>query len=207
MNQVSLTQKNIDGVDYICPTWDQMGDFTFLLAQKILNSNQKFDRIVALAKGGWTWARTLVDYLGVSQLSSTRLKSYSGINQCSQVKVIQPLADSVDGENILIFDDVVDSGETIAKAKEYLCLLGAKDIKTASLCYKPRSKFIPDFYAFSATSWVVFPHEYREFIAQSQKLWSDKNISLAEIKSRLLDIGLPIAQIDYFLSKQFDFKS
>lgn len=201
MEEVSLTKKTIDSIDYICPTWNQMGDLTFSLAQKILNSNQQFDRIVALAKGGWTWARTLVDYLGVSQLSSTRLKSYSGINQCSQVKVIQPLADSVDGENILIFDDVVDSGETIAKAKEYLCLLGAKDVKTASLCYKPRSKFVPDFYAFSTTSWVVFPHEYREFINQAKVKWSDKNLSLEEIKSRLIIIGLPENQIDYFLSK------
>ena len=68
MEPVSLTQKNIDGVDYICPNWDQMGELTFSLAQKILNSGQKFDRIVALAKGGWTWARTLVDYLGISQI-------------------------------------------------------------------------------------------------------------------------------------------
>lgn len=202
MEEVSLTKKTIDNVDYICPSWNEMGDLTFFLAQKILDSNHQFDRIVALAKGGWTWARTLVDYLGVSQLSSTRLKSYSGINQCSQVKVIQPLADSVDGENILIFDDVVDSGETIAKAKEYLCLLGAKDVKTASLCYKPRSKFIPDFYAFSTTSWVIFPHEYREFITQAKIKWSDKNLSLEDIKSRFKTIGIPSDVTDYFISKQ-----
>lgn len=197
---IVLSEIEIDKVKYSCPSWDQMGELAFLLSQKILDSNQKFDRVVALAKGGWTWARTLVDYLGVSQLSSTRLKSYSGINQCSQVKVIQPLADSVDGENILIFDDVVDSGETIAKAKEYLCLLGAKSVYTASLCYKPRSKFVPDFYAFSTTSWVVFPHEYREFISQAKKQWSDQNISAKDIENRLISLNLPKDQISYFLS-------
>jgi len=201
MKQKSLIENKIDGVNYVCPTWDQMGEFTFLLSQKILKSNIKIDRIVALAKGGWTWARTLIDYLGVSQLSSTRLKSYSGINQPSQIKIIQPLSDSVDNESVLIFDDVVDSGETIARAKEYLTLLGAKKVYTASLCYKPRSKFIPDFYAFTTTSWVVFPHEYREFISQVQQLWSSKNISLAEIKSRLKTLGLPKSQINFFLSK------
>ena len=201
MEKKLLIEKNIDGVNYICPTWDQMGEFTFLLSQKILKSNKKIDRIVALAKGGWTWARTLIDYLGVSQLSSTRLKSYSGINQPSQIKIIQPLSDSVDNESVLIFDDVVDSGETIARAKEYLTLLGAKKVYTASLCYKPRSKFIPDFYAFTTTSWVVFPHEYREFISQVQQLWSSKNISLEEIKSRLKILGLPKDQINFFLSK------
>jgi hypothetical protein len=87
------------------------------------------------------------------------------------------------------------------KAKEYLTLLGAKKISTASICYKPRSKFIPDFYAFTATSWVIFPHEYREFINQAKKLWLSKNISKTETKSRLLKIGIPKNQIDYFLDK------
>lgn len=202
MSQNIVSQEiKIDGVSYFCPSWDQMGDYAFLLAQKILDSDIKIDRVVALAKGGWTWARTLVDYLGVPQLSSTRLKSYTGINQCDQVKVIQPLADSVSGENILIFDDVVDSGKTIAKAREYLCLLGAKKVFTAVLCYKPCSEFVPDFYAFNADSWVIFPHEYREFISQVKKQWSDKNISDSQIKKRLISIGLPKNQIDYFIDK------
>jgi len=197
----ALKEINFDNISYVAPTWDQMGDLTFLLAKKILDSGQSFDRVVALAKGGWTWARTIVDLLEVPQLSSTRLKSYCNVNECGQVKVTQPLSDSVDGENVLIFDDVVDSGETLIKAKEYLSLLGAKTVTTAALCYKPRSKFIPDFYAFTTTSWVVFPHEYREFITQCQKQWSAKNISQPEIKSRLLAIGVPENQVDYFLIK------
>lgn len=202
MKDPTVLKENIfDNISYVAPTWDQMGDLTFLLAKKILDSGQSFDRVVALAKGGWTWARTIVDLLQVPQLSSTRLKSYCNVNECGQVKVTQPLSDSVDGENVLIFDDVVDSGETLIKAKEYLSLLGAKTVTTASLCYKPRSKFVPDFYAFTTTSWVVFPHEYREFITQCQKQWSAKNISQSEIKSRLLAIGVPENQVDYFLDK------
>ena len=196
-----LKEIKFDGISYIAPNWCQMGEFTFSLAKKIIDSGQKFDRVVALAKGGWTWARTIVDFLQVPQLSSTRLKSYSDVNQCSRVQVLQPLSDSIDRERILIFDDVVDSGETIAKAKEYLKLLGAKKISTASLCYKPRSKFIPDFYAFTTTSWVIFPHEYREFIAQVKKQWLSKDISKKEIKNRLLKIGISKNQIEFFLDK------
>ena len=148
----ALKEINFDNISYVAPSWDQMGDLTFLLAKKILDSGKSFDRVVALAKGGWTWARAIVDLLEVPQLSSTRLKSYCNVNECGQVKVTQPLSDSVDGENVLIFDDVVDSGETLIKAKEYLSLLGAKTVTTAALCYKPRSKFVPDFYAFNTTS-------------------------------------------------------
>jgi uncharacterized protein len=200
-NPLNLKETKFDGISYVAPNWDQMGEFVFLLGKKILDSGQNFDRVVALAKGGWTWARTIVDILDVPNLSSTRLISYSDINQCGKIKITQPLSDSIEDERILIFDDVIDSGDTIFKAKEYLNLLGAKKISTASLCYKPRSKFIPDFYAFTTTAWVLFPHEYREFIAQTKKQWADKNLSQAEIKDRLFKIGIPRNQIDYFLSK------
>jgi uncharacterized protein len=200
-NSLILKEIEFDEISYVAPDWNQMGELTFSLAQKIIDSGQKFDRVVALAKGGWTWARTIVDFLKIPQLSSTRLKSYSDINQCSRIQVLQPLSDSIDREKILIFDDVVDSGETIAKAKKYIKLLGAKKILTASLCYKTRSKFTPDFYAFTTASWVIFPHEHREFITQAQKMWLNKNISKKEIKTRLLRIGIPKNQIDYFLDK------
>jgi uncharacterized protein len=196
-----LKETTYDGITYICPTWEQMGNFTFSLATQILDSNCQFDRVVALAKGGWTWARTLVDYLQINKLSSTRLKSYDGVNQNGQVKVLQPLADSIDDEKILIFDDVIDSGNTVARAKEYMKLLGAKEISTAALCFKPRSIFTPEFYAFTTNSWVIFPHEYREFIEQSQKRWSSNNIPPGEVRTRLKDIGIPLDQVDYFLPR------
>ena len=197
----NIKEITIDGVSYVCPTWEQMGNFTFLLAKQILESESQFDRIVALAKGGWTWARTLADYLQITNLSSTRLKSYDDINQSSNIKVLQPLSDSIDGEKVLIFDDVIDSGKTVAKAKEYMTILGCQEISVASLCFKPRSSFTPDYYAFSTKAWIIFPHEYREFIIQSQRRWSLVKVPIREIKSRLIKIGLPSDQVDYFLQK------
>jgi uncharacterized protein len=200
-DSLDLKEVKIKGVSYVSPSWEQMGELIFLLGKKIFDSGHSFDRVVALAKGGWTWARTIVDILEVPNLSSTRLVSYSDINQCGKIKITQPLSDSIEDERILIFDDVIDSGETILRAKEYLNLLGAKKISTASLCYKPRSKFIPDFYAFTTTAWVLFPHEYHEFITQTKKQWASENLSLKEIKARLIKIGVPKNQVDYFLSK------
>ena len=139
-NRESLREFSCDGVNYVCPSWDQMGDYTVELAKKIIDSGDKFDRVVALAKGGWTWSRTLVDFLNIDKLSSTRLKSYDGIKQSNRVKIPHPLSDPIDGEKILIFDEVIDSGETIIKAREYVELLGAQEVAVATLCYKPKSK-------------------------------------------------------------------
>jgi hypothetical protein len=179
-----------------------MGDFTFSLAQKITASGKKFDRLVALAKGGWTWSRTLVDYLDIPNLSSTRLKSYTDVNKNSEkIDVIQPLADRITGERILIFDDVADSGRTLDFAKKYMESLGAKSVTIATLCSKPRSICTPDYCAFTTTSWVIFPHEYREFIEQAVKSWCTNKVNSKECRSRLLEIGIPDKQIDHFLPK------
>lgn len=197
-NRESLREVTYGGINYVCPSWEQMGEYTFNLAKEINESGRNFDRVVALAKGGWTWSRTMVDLLKIDKLSSTRLKSYEGVNESGRVKVLQPLSDPIDGEKILIFDEVIDSGETIIKAKEYVEILGGREVAVAALCYKPRSKIVPEFYAFSTDAWVVFPHERREFIDERWEKWLGENVPAEMIKSRLLNIGLPKNQVEYF---------
>lgn len=196
-----LRENEYDGISYVSPTWEQMGEYTFRLAKEILDSGEKFDRVVALAKGGWTWARTLMDYLAIDEISSVRFKSYQGVNEASEPQLVQPLTDSIHGQNILLFDEVIDTGATIKKASEYLKMMGAKNLTIASLCYKPHSSTKPDFYAFQTSAWVVFPHEIREFIEASAKKWKSNRVSDKEIRKRFDKIGIPDEQIDFFLKR------
>jgi len=76
--------------------------------------------------------------------------------------------------------------------------MGAKVIQTAALCYKPRSEIKPDFFAFTTSAWVVFPHENREFIQDSMNKWKSEGLPLEEIKNRLVLIGLPCEQIEFY---------
>ena len=200
-SHVKLRRNEYDGVSYVSPTWEQMGEYTFKLAEEILETSERFDRVVALAKGGWTWARTLMDYLGIDEISSVRFKSYQGINESIKPQLIQPLTDSIHGQKVLLFDEVIDTGETVRKASEYLKVMGAKNIKIASLCYKSHSCITPDYYAFQTTAWVVFPHEIREFIEASTGKWKKSGVKENEIIKRLDKIGIPDEQVKYFLKK------
>lgn len=195
-----LKETKYDGISYVCPMWDQMGVFNFDLARQIIQSGQSFDRLVALARGGWTWARDLADALKISELSSMRIKSYTGVNESGEPRITQPLTDSISGEDILLFDEVIDSGATIGKAQEYLKVMGAKSIQTAALCYKPRSEIKPDYFAFSTEAWVVFPHEFREFTEDFTNKWRSKGESIGEIKNRLITIGIPPSQVEFYCS-------
>lgn len=198
---VLLNENEYDGISYVSPTWNQLGEYTFRLARQIIDSGEEFDRVVALAKGGWTWARALVDYLGIDKISSVRFKSYQGIREAVEPQIIQPLADPINGENVLLFDEVIETGETIKKASEYSRIMGVKSLKIATLCYKPHSCIIPDYFAFTTSAWVIFPHEIREFIETSAHKWQSSGVSIQEIKKRLDEIGIPDDQVEFFLNK------
>jgi len=198
--KLQLKETKYDGISYMCPTWNQMGVFNFDLARQIIQSGQSFDRLVALARGGWTWARDLADALKISELSSVRIKSYTGVNKSVKPRIVQPLADSISGEKVLLFDEVIDSGVTIKKAQAYLEVMGAQSIQTAALCYKPRSEIKPDFHAFSTSAWVVFPHAIREFIEDSTDKWRSEGMSVEEVKDRLITIGIPSNQVEFYCS-------
>lgn len=200
--KTNLIEKKFDGISYIAPGWNEMGDFCFEMAKEIISKNKKYDRVVALAKGGWTWARTLVDYLKIDNIASVQIKFYSGVGSTNETPVImQSLSTSIEGENILLFDDVADSGKTLEVAKDYLLKCGAKNVEIATLFYKPHSILKPNFFSYTTSSWVIFPHEIREIVDQAGKSWLKNGLSKKEVLDRFNSLGLPKEQIEYFLTK------
>jgi len=184
---------------YIAPTWQEMGEHCFGLAQKIIQKELKFDRLVTLAKGGWTWSRTMTDLLHIDKVASVQIEFYTHVGKVAQKPVlIQSLPVEVSGERILVFDDVVDTGKSLPFCKQYLQMCGAKSITSASLFYKPWAEFIPDFYMCQTKAWIIFPHEVREAIYDLTSKWLEKKLTINEIKHRFAKIGLPKNHVDFF---------
>ena len=191
----------IHGTSYQYCSWSQFGEDIFTLSQKILESGQKFDRIVALAKGGLTLSRSLVDYVKVEEVSSIQIEFYTGIDQTAKTPVItQSLPVSIRDERILIVDDIADSGETLELAMKYLQYHGAKSIHTATLFMKPKSKIKPDYFVNETSAWIVFPNEIRETIELLKKMWSEQGDTPEKIKEQLIHIGIPLKEVEFFLS-------
>jgi len=181
--------------------WQTLGSDIFNLAQQILKSGVEFDRLVALAKGGLTFSRSMVDYLNVKELSSFQIEFYTGIGQTARTPVItQSLPVSVRNERVLIFDDIVDSGETLELATTYLQYHGASSITTACLYTKPWTKLQPDFKVRQSDAWIIFPNETRETINTLQGIWQLKGDSAAQITTQLLEIGFSEAEVAQFQS-------
>ena len=187
---------------YIAPSWEEMGDICLDLGVEINERGKKFDTLITLAKGGWTWARTMADILQIYELSSFKLTFYDqsqpGVKLNKPMLEI-PLAIPLAKKRVILFDDVNDSGESLEYALKYLSHFGPSSITTATLFHKPHAKMKPDFVGSVTDAWIVFPHERREMIDGFTLKWRKNGLKNKEIKERLIKIGLPEKEVNIFL--------
>lgn len=125
MDEDALTQM-IDGLaDRLAPVM-MKGDWTaisILIGATVFAS----DLMKALARRG---VHPLLDMIW--------LESYKNARESSgRVTVRADLSRPVSGRNILLLDDVYDTGRTLAFAKSHILAKGALSVKTCALARKP----------------------------------------------------------------------
>jgi len=161
-----------------------------IVVNKILDSAFQPDIIVGILRGGYIVAKIIGDLLGVNEVGSLEIKFYKGIGEVSERPIVtQPLVHYVRDRKVLVADDVADSGRTLQVASELVKLHGAREVKTATLYFKPRSIFIPDFYAATTSKWIVFPWEYAE-VLREVALKKYGNLNRDSLLKALREIGL-----------------
>lgn len=191
-----------ESLSFVSPGWEALQELAFNMAKDIRNSELQFDRVVTLAKGGWPMSRSLADFLEISEVQSLGLKFYKGIDERMAKPVIyQDLPVNVSGESILLFDDVADTGESLAFAMEYLTRRGAAQITTACIYYKERSRVKPDFYAQQVEGWIVFPYELLETLRVLGTKWLSEGVDPEEVVARFVQFRFPEKQIRYLLEE------
>lgn len=188
-----------DPVTYISPSWQDMVDLSFRIAQKMRQQERSIDRIVTLAKGGWPMTRSLVDFLQVPEVASIGVKFYQGINQrLNMPEIYQDLPVSVTGERVLLFDDVADTGESLEFTKNYLLEHGVAEVTTATLYYKPHSQVVPDYYGAETSAWIIFPYDAVEMITVLGNKWLQQGCDQAECQRRFANLGFSDEVIEYY---------
>lgn len=166
---------------YFCPGWQKLHNQTHLLSQKIEKSKNKFDLIVAIARGGLTISHMLSDFLHLP-ITSFTVSSYKDLKQAKMSRITLKLGNKLHNKKILLVDDVSDTGKTFIRGIKYLKELGAEKITTASVYIKPWAKFFPDYYVESTDKWIVFPYDMKETIRDLKKRISP---------DEMIAIGLP----------------
>jgi uncharacterized protein len=148
-------------------SWDDIDRWAAELAERIRRAERVPDTIVGLTRGGWVPSRLLSDRLGVKRLVSLRAQHWGvTATRSGAAEVTEGLSGPVEGERVLVVDDITDTGESLALAVDHVRAGGAERITTATLLHIAHAKFVPDFVAEEiprdAWVWVVFPWNYWE---------------------------------------------
>jgi len=105
--------------------------------------------VLAVLNGAFMFTSDLLKRIHKNVIVNfVKLSSYSGSESTGEVKNILGLPDDIHGRNILILEDIIDTGLTIKSLLNQLEIMGAKKTKVASLFYKPSSSktgYIPDY--------------------------------------------------------------
>ncbi|MGQ4554643.1 phosphoribosyltransferase family protein [Halobellus sp. GM3] len=124
------------------------------------------DVVVALARGGWFAGRCTCDFLGLDDLTSLKMEHYVGTAQKSGAPEVRyPMPEgSVEGKDVLIIDDIADTGGSIKRAYEYVTDRDAGEVRTATLQLLQTSEFEPDFVGerLEEWTWIVYPWNFLE---------------------------------------------
>lgn len=120
-------------------TEDQIKDRIEDLGKTISLDYKGFDlTIVAILNGSFIFAADLIRTLSVScSITFVKFKSYEGISSTGKVNEILGIDDSLEGKNILILDDIIDTGLTINSLIEKISQDNPASIRVAALCFKP----------------------------------------------------------------------
>ncbi len=143
-------------------SWNRTEKYCIMLYDKI-NKNFKFDCIVAISRGGLIPARIISDLSYIRDIGNLRIESYDVYNK-KEAKITQDISIDIKNKNVLLVDDIADSGDSLILAKNYLLKNSPKNLMTATLHYKVTSKIRPDFFAeeIDADTWLIYPWEKRE---------------------------------------------
>lgn len=106
---------------------------------------------IVVLNGAFMFAAELMKQISLpSEITFVRLASYIGTSSSDDVKKIFGLNESIRGRNVVIVEDIVDSGNTLTILIEELKKLKPQEIKIATMLFKPaaqRRKINPDYVA------------------------------------------------------------
>ena len=126
------------------------------LKQQDLFSN--IDCVVGVAKGGCIPATILANMMDIP-MYVVGVSSYKGQKR-GKIKQYQslPSVKLLNGKNVLLIDDIIDSGKTMIYINKLLSKRKVNKVISACLCSsKERDPII--YYGIKNNKWVVFPWE------------------------------------------------
>ena len=198
---VSVRQSGFNW-EFEIPTWERIYELLLDLASQIRRAGFKPDIIVGVARGGWPPARIMSDLLENPEVANVKAEFYLGVAETKGEPVItQPVSVPVKNKEVLVVDDVADTGKSLALVKEHLKEKGASDVKIATIYYKPWSIVTPDYFERKTRHWIIFPWERKETVRRILEKCQKQGVSTEQAKETLVRYGLDRKLVERFMDE------
>ncbi|MCF0213702.1 MAG: hypoxanthine phosphoribosyltransferase [Muribaculaceae bacterium] len=109
--------------------------------------------MICVLNGAFPFASDLFRKIeGDAEIGFIRVSSYCGTQSTGVVKEVVPLTMDIEGRDVIVVEDIVDTGHTIVKLLDVLGARKPASIKVATLLFKPEAlqhDITPDYVGFS----------------------------------------------------------
>jgi len=137
MNEINLKDKTFE--IFIPET--EISEMIHSVANAINNSGIKDPLFIAVMNGAFLFAADVMREITIpnTEISFIKLSSYSGTETTGEVSELIGIGDNISGRNIVVLEDIVDTGITLEKIITLLEKENVADIKIATLLFKPNA--------------------------------------------------------------------
>lgn len=132
-------------------SWEQLHRDSKALSWRLHDMHQAWKGIVAVTRGGLVPAAVIARELGIHHIDTVCITSYNRQDQ-GEIKILKAVEGS--GKDLLIIDDLVDTGSTARIVRKML-----PEAYFATVYAKPAGKPLVDAYVteVSQDTWILFP--------------------------------------------------
>ncbi|MDE6246299.1 MAG: hypoxanthine phosphoribosyltransferase [Muribaculaceae bacterium] len=108
---------------------------------------------ICVLNGAFIFAADLIREIGLNdaKIAFVRYASYEGTSSTGNVRQLTGLTEDITGKDVVIIEDIVDTGLTAVKMIDDLKKHNPRSVRFATLLHKPASShtgFTPDYVAF-----------------------------------------------------------
>lgn len=131
------------------------------LEEKITSSDVQYHYLISLQRGGALMSLILSDLLSLP-IATMTISSYQNAEKKRSPVLTQEISTDISGKNVLILDEICDTGETLLLATAYLNEKKASLVHTATFYTKSHAIFEPTYTVAENNDWIVLPYELKE---------------------------------------------
>ena len=114
------------------------------IAKQIENDYKgKTITLICILKGSVFFTVNLAKHINQDvRLEFIRVSSYDGENSTGEIKMKLDLKDSIQGKDVIVVEDIIDTGRTLSYLLEYLKMKNPNSIKLCTLLDKPDRRVV-----------------------------------------------------------------